>query len=624
MIFPKPATFVHIMKKSLLAILLSAAPWIAAAAPARPNIVFILADDLGWSDTTLYGTTKLYKTPNLERLAKRGMIFTRAYSASPLCSPTRASLLTGQSPARIGITAPVCHLPEVKLLASLPSKAPANQKTLECQSATRLDTSYFTLADALKEAGYATAHFGKWHLGAEPYSPLQQGFDVDLPHYAGPGPTGSYVAPWKFKDFVERMPGEHIEDRMGDEAVAWIEKNKDHPFFLNYWQFSVHAPFDAKKSLIEKYRASVDPANPQRSPTYAAMVESMDDNVGKVLDALDRLGIADHTAVIFFSDNGGNMYNEVDKTTPTSNAPLRGGKATLYEGGTRVPCVVSWPAVTQPGSRSDTLIQSSDFYPTILQLLGLKPQEKQIFDGISIVGALEGKPMGRKAIFSYFPHSPDVPDTLPPAVSVTTDEWKLIRIFNEGENGGDAYRLYNLRQDIGEVHDLSTAQPERVKALDIQIDEFLTNTHAVTPKPNPAYDPSAPAGKTAKASAAGWNARGCETSAKDGQLIVTGKGKTPFISYTAGKWNASVGFRARSENGGAGKIEWLPTPQATNQAKSESFDLKAGEWTEVKIARPAGTPPGIVRIYLPAVSAPVAVDWLELRPDQGKPKRWDF
>ena len=412
------------------------------------------------------------------------MVFSRAYSASPLCSPTRASILTGQSPARIGITAPNCHLPEVKLTASVQKNAPATAKALQCESATRLNTSYVTLAEMLKSAGYATAHFGKWHLGAEPYSPLQQGFEVDLPHTPGPGPAGSFVAPWKFPNFKERTPNEHIEDRMGDEAVAWMTKNKDKPFFLNYWQFSVHAPFDAKKSLIEKYKGRVDPKSPQRSPTYAAMVESMDDSVGKLLDALDRLGIADKTAIVFLADNGGNMYNTVDGTTPTSNAPLRGGKATVYEGGIRVPCVVSWPKVTKPGSKnSEAIVQSTDFYPTILELLKLKPEASQNFDGRSIARALSGKTLAPKPIFTFFPHSPNVPDTLPPAVTVHSGDWKLIRLFHQGESGAHAYQLYNLKDDLGEANNLAASQPERVKQLDALIEGFLKDTKAVVPLP---------------------------------------------------------------------------------------------------------------------------------------------
>ena len=482
------------MKKIITILLGAFALKLTAATMDKPNLVFILADDLGWSDTTLYGGTKYYKTPNIERLAQRGMVFTRAYAASPLCSPTRASLMTGQSPARIGITTPDCHLPVVRMTETVQAKTSPANKALMCVSATRLDTNYYTLAKAFKADGYATGHFGKWHLGQEPYSPLQQGFDVDLPHWSGPGPAGSYVAPWRFPaklNFLPRTPDEHIEDRMADEAVKWMDAHKDHPFFLNYWQFSVHAPFNAKPALIEKYRKTMNPNDPQHSPTYAAMVESMDDAVGKLLNEIDRLGLADHTIVVFFSDNGGNMYNTVDDTTPTSNLPLRGGKATVYEGGVREPCIVAWPGLTVPGSRNDTVIQSEDFFPTFVKLLGLKTPPHQIFDGTNIGDTFVGKPLDRQAIFTYFPHSPKVPDTLPPAVTVTAGDWKLIRLFYQGENGAHAYRLYNLKNDIGEQHDLAAAQPERVKTLDALIEKFLVDTRAVTPKPNPDYDPNA-------------------------------------------------------------------------------------------------------------------------------------
>jgi arylsulfatase A-like enzyme len=467
----------------------TALPAATPPAPARPNVVFILADDLGWADTTLYGHTRYYKTPNLERLAKRGMTFTRAYAASPLCSPTRSSILTGLSPARTGITTPNCHIPQVILQATTGKSAPIGSKAIAPAPASRLNTTYFTLAEALKLAGYATGHFGKWHLGATPYSALEQGFDVDVPHYAGPGPAGSYVAPWKFKDF-DADPGEphqHIEDRMAKEAVAFMEKHRAEPFYLNYWMFSVHAPFDAKKDLIEKYRARANPADPQRSPTYAAMVESMDDAIGTLLDTLDRLKLADHTIIVFTSDNGGNMYNEIDGTTPTSNAPLRGGKATVYEGGIRVPCIVAIPGTVAADTRNDTVVQSSDFYPTLLDLLSLAPQPGQQFDGTTIVPALKGQPLAREAIFTYFPHNPPVPDWLPPSVVVHQGDWKLIRLFFQGENGAHRWQLFNLRDDLGERHNLADQQPARVKQMDALIEKFLTDTHAVQPVRNPAF-----------------------------------------------------------------------------------------------------------------------------------------
>jgi arylsulfatase A-like enzyme len=357
-------------------LLLTSAP----LASAVPNIILILADDLGWADTTLYGHTTLYETPNLERLAARGMTFTNAYAASPLCSPTRASILTGQTPARHGITAPRAHQPKVILKATARPHGPPNMKATVADSASQLNTTLPTLGKLMKQAGYATAHFGKWHLGKEPYSPLEHGFDVDIPHWPGPGPAGSFVAPWQFPHLKAKKPREHIEDRMADEAVAWLEqRDPKKPFFMNYWQFSVHAPFDAKAELIERYAGKIDRTDKQHSPTYAAMVHSLDDAVGSLLDAVDAAGIADNTVFVFFSDNGGNMYNGITETAvdgstfvtvPTSNRPLRGGKASMYEGGIRVPAVISWPGVTLPGSKSDTRIQSTDLYPTILKMAG--------------------------------------------------------------------------------------------------------------------------------------------------------------------------------------------------------------------------------------------------------------
>ena len=464
----------------------------AAAVAGKTNLVFILADDLGWADTTLYGHTTFHKTPNLERLAKRGMTFTRAYSASPLCSPTRASILTGLNPARLGLTTPNCHVPQVVLKSTPGKKAPPGNKAIQPEPVTRLNTTYHTLAESLQAAGYATGHFGKWHLGAEPYSPLQQGFEVDLPHTAGPGPAGSFVAPWKFKDFDPdpAIPDQHIEDRMAKEATAFLEKNQGRPFFLNYWMFSVHAPFDAKKALIEKYRATANPRDPQRSPTYAAMVESMDDAVGTLIDTLDRLHLTEKTMIVFTSDNGGNMYNEVDGTTPTSNAPLRGGKATVYEGGIRVPCVISLPGITAPGSRNDTLVQSTDFFPTMVETLPVPPPAGVIFDGISLLPVLKGQTSAARPRFTYFPHDPPVPDWVPPSVVVMESGWKLIRLFFQGENGAHRYQLYNLRTDLGEKTNLASTEPARVRDMDALIERWLSENKAIQPIRNPAFDPA--------------------------------------------------------------------------------------------------------------------------------------
>lgn len=523
----------------------AAPPDFAKASTDKPNVLFILADDLGWSDTTLYGTTKLYQTPNLERLAARGMTFTRAYSASPLCSPTRSAILTGLSPARTGITTPNCHEPAVFLAATTGKAAPPSKKSIAPIPPTRLKTDYPTLTKSLKAAGYATGHFGKWHLGPEPYSPLEHGFDVDIPHHPGPGPAGSFVAPWKYPDFQEKSPGEHIEDRMADEAVAWMEQQEGKPFFLNYWMFSVHAPFDAKKDLIEKHRSRIDPADEQRSPTYAAMVESMDDAVGTLLDALDHLGIAEKTIVIFTADNGGNRYNEIDGTTPTSNRPLRGGKATMFEGGVRVPGVIVWPGMTKPGSRSDTPIQSEDYWPTLHEGLQLPNEAGAVRDGISVLPALKGEAMPERPLFRYFPHDPGVPDWLPPSVSVSRGDWKLIRIFHGGENGAHRHLLYDLAKDPGETTNLAPQRPELVAELDGLIEEFLAETKAVVPIPNPTFDPAkyrpelegkqqlkakAKAAAPAPAVKSWHSSKDVSLRMEAGELRLTSSGGDPWIS----------------------------------------------------------------------------------------------
>jgi arylsulfatase A-like enzyme len=633
----------------ILALLLALA-MLARGAEPKPNILFILADDLGWADTTPYGKTKFHKTPNLDRLAKRGMLFTRAYSASPLCSPTRSSILTGLHPARTGLTTPNCHVAQVVLKTTLGVKAAPGEKAIDPVPVTRLNTTYTTLAETLKAAGYATGHFGKWHLGPEPYSPLEQGFDVDIPHHPGPGPAGSFVAPWKFKDFDAdpAVPGQHIEDRMAKEATAFLEKHKDRPFFLNYWMFSVHAPFDAKKALIEKYAKTADPAEPQHCPTYAAMVESMDDAIGTLLDTLDRLKLADRTIIVFTSDNGGNMYSDVDGVVPTSNAPLRGGKATVYEGGIRVPFIASVPGATAPGTRSDALIQSTDLFPTFLELLGLPRPADVPFDGKSIVPALRGQPFERGPIFTYFPHSPPVPDWLPPSIVVHDGDWKLIRLFHQGENSAHRWNLFNLREDIGEQNDLAAKEPERVKTMDAQIAKFLTDTNAIVPIPNPSFDPAKyrpdeegkgkmrvkPKAAPAPAAAApekvdgalqGWKARACTAKVKDGIMMIKAEGDAPFLGFAPGPLAAGVTLKARiKSNGTSGKVAWLPsagTPPA-EVPKPAEFSVKACEWTE--ITAPVHAVPdkqGILRLFLPGDD--IAVDWIELT-SGGKSRRWEF
>ncbi len=467
-----------------------------AQATSRPNVVFILADDLGWRDTTPYGSV-YHQTPNIARLASRGMLFTNAYSANPLCSPTRASIMTGLYPGRIGITNPHCHLPEVRFQAVLEAKAGPNVKALTPISATRLNTTYPTLAKSLKEAGYATGHFGKWHLGLDPYSPLAHGFDIDLPHYGGPSPGVKYIAPWEFRPASMNKgvsfagtPGEHMEDRMAAEAVGFMRKNKDRPFLLNYWAFSVHNPYDAKPELIDRYREKADPKSPQRNPVYAAMLHSLDEAVGKLLDTLDELKLADRTIVVFFSDNGGVDFNKERwklDSPPTSNAPLRAGKATLYEGGTRVPCIVVWPDRVKPATKTEALLSSVDWYPTLLDMTGVKAKSGQRFDGLSQVPALLGAGAQRDTAFCFFPHYAADSGSFP-GIWVRRGDWKLIRFFFDHRDQTDRFELYNLKDDIGETNDLAARMPDKVDELNRLIEQHLEDIAPVLPKPDPAFD----------------------------------------------------------------------------------------------------------------------------------------
>ncbi len=598
----------------------------AAGAARRPNVVLILADDLGWRDTSLYGS-RFYETPNIEALARRGMMFTNAYAANPLCSPTRASIMTGLYPCRIGITTPSCHVPQVILKQELPTSGPPTRKALVPRSVTRLKTEYHTLAEALKAAGYATGHFGKWHLGREPYDPFHQGFDVDFPHWPGPGPAGGYLAPWRFPN-LRGKPGEHIEDRVASEVVKFIEANKDRPFFVNYWCFSVHAPYDAKSALIEKYRKKADPNYPQRHPVMGAMVESLDQNVGRVVRAIDRLGLADKTIIIFFSDNGGVHWVAPPRSGNTydcpitSNWPLRGGKATIYEGGTREPFIVVWPGVVEPGSRSAQVVSSIDFYPTILEMLGLRPRPGQKFDGMSIVPSLRGGRLGREAIFCHFPHYVAINGNLP-ATYVRKGKWKLIRFYADGPNQTDRFELYDLEADIGETNNLAPKMPEKVRELNALIERHLKETGAVVPKPNPRYNPNA------LATVSGWRAGGtCSLSVKDGKLCVTSTGGDPHLMTAEVPKVAGpvvVRFRLRIATRGPCQVFWT-TQAAPRFHRDRSVFVRLdhdGQWHDHEAKLPVkgtltglrldpGTGPG--EIFLEGITL--------ARPDGTVLKRW--
>jgi arylsulfatase A-like enzyme len=687
-------TLIHSLFYFLSSLGLVIACQAASADNQTKNIVLILADDLGWADTTLYGKTSFYETPNIERLAARGMTFSNAY-ASPICSPTRASIMTGQNPARHGMTAPAAHLADERFEATVSERGVPDQKCTNVKSATRLDPDLPTLGKVLHNAGYATAHFGKWHLGREPYSPLESGFDVDLPHWWGPGPKSSYLAPWGYANpqFKEGQPGEHIEDRMATEAVAWLkQRDRTKPFFLNYWQFSVHAPFGAKPELVEHYRnklgASVDGLAkpevrerllsshepliglPQQSPTYAAMVHSLDDAVGSLLDALDAEGITDETVIIFYSDNGGNIHCGLEETaasgekyiTPvTSNHPLRGGKGGIHEGGVRVPAIVVWPGVTSPGSRNKTRIQAIDLYPTVLHMLGVESPKTAVIDGVNFIEALRGAEVERTPMFTYVPSHGNTPHWLPPSMSVHVGNWKLIRTFYYGEAGTHDYRLYNLQDDIGESHNLAAAHPEKVQELDGLIDSYIKEVGVVLPAVNPNFDSGVfhpekigvqagglkmpPASKASlkkttgsstdqqapRKEILGWVAKNAKTSIKDGALKVVSIGKNSFVASAKipARGPGVLRFRMRSPKNGKGQIQWRSKGQTSfpESGQMQSFLAEGAVWQEHEVGIEEKN--GIVhlRLFMPQQKQPVEIDWIEISwqgDDEIKSQRWDF
>lgn len=621
-----------------------------------PNIIFILCDDLGWRDPACFGSP-FHETPNIDRLATRGLKLTQAYSASPLCSPTRCSILTGLFPARIGITAPVCHVPAVQLEKQLVPNPGPGIKVVNADSLTRLKPEYVTLAEHLHSSGYRTAHFGKWHLGhSAPYEPVNQGFDRDFPHTPkAAGPGGGYLAPWSFitDPPLEAEPGTHIEERMAEEAAGFIAANRERPFFLNYWAYSVHSPWNARTDDIEYFQKSADPANPQHNPLYAAMVRRLDSGVGKLLQAVDDAGLAENTIIIFSSDNGGWAWppkstkpEGFENLPATSNLPLRSGKASLYEGGTRVPCIVVWPRKIAAGQSSDHLFHSTDFAPTLLKLCGIPVPEGTLFDGMDQSPLwLEGRSV-RDSVFCHFPHGSDsqaktIPGFLP-GTSLRVGPWKLIRFYAQNDDGSDQLELYHLERDPAESLNLAQQHPEIVARLLEQMSRTLRDTEAVIPLRNSAYNPSlattannAAASKRAPQRRApeepedksllGWKTRGCRGQVTDGVLRVTRITQTPFLGFPVGSRFASSTLKFRIKTAaGQGRIEWLPKPDQTAQAKSVSWTATADDgWQDLEVQIPADGPLGILRLYLPVSDQEIELDRIQLISGD-REQTWDF
>jgi arylsulfatase A-like enzyme len=425
----------------------------------KPNIIFILADDLGWAELGCYGN-KFNETPNLDKLAREGMRFTEAYAAAPVCSPYRAALMTGQYPARVGIT-----------------------DYLRPNDTKHLSTDYITIAEMLGRAGYATGIIGKWHLtgyanhGAKEIGPDLHGFDeVIVSENRGIG-GGSYFHPYHFnREIKKRLPGrEYLVDRCNLEAVEFIERHKDGPFFLYLSHYAVHTRLSGKDELVAKYEKKPGAGKGNRArrnnPHLAAQLESIDEGAGMIMNKLDELGLANNSVLIFTGDNGG-------EDRVTSNAPLRAGKSTLYEGGIREPLVVRWPEIVKPGSVCSTPTSNIDFYPTFFQLAEFRTDQSQHFDGVSILPLLENPKaeLGRDTFYWHYPlekahflggHS---------AGAIRQGNFKLIEFFDNGQ-----VELYNLADDIAEEHNLAAELPNKVTELQKRLAKWRADVGAKVP-----------------------------------------------------------------------------------------------------------------------------------------------
>ncbi|MDQ6699453.1 MAG: sulfatase [Acidobacteriota bacterium] len=434
------------------------------------NFVFVLIDDMGWRDVS-YNGSQFYETPNIDRLAAQGMKFTNAYAACPVCSPTRASIMTGKYPARLGLTnfLPGRHqLPYSKLLA------PVSRQQLPLEEV--------TIAEALKPSGYVTAAMGKWHLGGPDFFPEKQGFDVNVGGTDAGSPKSHFYPQWEGRPPITAAPGAYLADRLTDSAEEFIGKNAAKPFLLYLAHYGVHIPLEGKQDLIARYQTRIKPGQLQNNATYAAMVQSVDESVGRLMKKLEDLKIADHTAIFFMSDNGGLSAAEYKGQYATSNSPLREGKGFLYEGGIREPMLIKWAGVVKEGSSCDVPVISTDFYPTMLEMAGIAKDIGNPQDGVSMVPLLKqsGLPK-RDALYWHYPHYSNQGGR--PGAAIRQGDYKLIEYYEDGRT-----EMFNLRDDIGEAKNLAAQMPEKAAGLKRKLDDWLKELNPEMPAPNPAYD----------------------------------------------------------------------------------------------------------------------------------------
>ena len=471
--------------------------FVAAAVTAQgapPNIVVIVVDDLGWTDVGCFGST-FCETPRIDQLAAQGIRFTDGYAACPVCSPTRASLQTGRSPARLNTTEWFGG-PQPEDATSRLKKRFASRPLLPAPYLEYLPAEEQTLAEALQTRGYKTFFAGKWHLGGKGYLPEDQGYMSNLGGHEKGSPPGGYFSPYKNPKLPDGPPGEHLPDRLANESVRFIQQSADQPFLLCLAFYSVHNPQQGRPDLVEKYRCKAENFSwegpeflpegeyhnrqVQNQPVYGAMVEAVDLAVGKVLDSLEAAGLEDNTVVLFTSDNGGLSTAE---GSPTSNLPLRAGKGWLYEGGIRVPWIIRWPGVTQPGTVSNEPITSDDVMPTLRKIAGVTEPPPAPLDGRSLVPLMKDPSASlSRNLYWHYPHYSNQGGT--PAGAIRSGPWKLIEHYEDGR-----LELYNLAQDVGETRNLVDANPAFAQELLARLADWRHEVEAAMPTVNPNYTP---------------------------------------------------------------------------------------------------------------------------------------
>lgn len=443
------------------------------ASPSPFNVVLVLVDDLGWRDLGCQGSD-LYETPRIDALAAEGVRFTQAYSNCPVCSPSRAALLTGQYPGRVGFTGHITAIGR--------HRHPDDSTILPPEDFMYLKHEFVTIAEALKTVGYVSASIGKWHLGSEPYWPLSHGFDLNIAGHTHGSPAG-YFFPYRKPDqawnpdmpnldLSDSSEGEYLTNRLTDEALEFIERNSGRPFFLYLSHYAVHTPLQAPEQLVRKYQRKIAASKSDGNPVYAAMVDSVDASVGRILDGLNATGIADRTVVILASDNGG-----LDSVT--SNAPLRAGKGHLYEGGIRVPLIVRWPGHSDPGSIVNTPVTNADLFPLIAEIGGLAPSSFAQLDGRSLSPLIQGGAWEPRDLVWYYPHYS--PQARAPGAAILSGDHKLLEFYDPPR-----IELYSLKDDLGETEDLAPQQPETAKALSIKLNAWIEANVPLRHRPNPA------------------------------------------------------------------------------------------------------------------------------------------